>query len=196
MRRVIILFVITVLAVGLSAGVAVAAVGFGTQGRDFFRGTNGPDVFYGRGGSDVVLGRASGDILYGGEGNDFVGGGSGTIDGNVRFDRRGIVVRVIPDGKDTLYGGSGGDWLFAGSGNDVTYGGSGNDTLGLFFFEFIFDTGNDVFYGGSGSDEIWSFDGDLTRPSRDLVFCGNGRDEVLADRLDRVAGDCERVRRF
>jgi hypothetical protein len=26
-----------------------------------------------------------------------------------------------------------------------------------------------------------------------MVFCGSGKDELYADRRDRIAGDCERV---
>jgi hypothetical protein len=31
------------------------------------------------------------------------------------------------------------------------------------------------------------------RPSKDIVSCGGGFDRVLADRIDVVAPDCERV---
>ena len=180
----------------VGSGVALAAVKFGTEGRDFIRGTNEDDVLYGRGSVDVVLGKGADDALYGDRGNDFLSGGSGTVEGNITFDRRGRVTSIIPDGEDRLFGGEGKDWLFAGSDDDVTFGGKGNDTLGLLFYEFIFDTGNDVFYGGSGNDEVWSFDGDLSRPFRDVVFCGGGRDRVIADPLDKVSGDCEKVRRL
>ena len=44
--------------------------------------------------------------------------------------------------------------------------------------------------GGSGDDRI-----NVVRGDHDTVRCGAGRDVVLADPADRVAGDCEDVRR-
>jgi Ca2+-binding RTX toxin-like protein len=93
----------------LSAGVATAAVKYGSNGRDFFIGTNGEDTFYGKGSSDGLFGRGDDDVLYGNEGNDFIFGGSFRYD--EIFDGR----RMVPDGEDRLYGGSGDDCMFAGS---------------------------------------------------------------------------------
>jgi Ca2+-binding RTX toxin-like protein len=59
-------------------------------------------------------------------------------------------------------------------GNDNIVGGSGRDTVA----------------GGSGNDSIRVRDG-----ARDRVNCGSGRDTVTADRVDRIARNCERVRR-
>ena len=153
-------------------------------------------MLYGRGSVDVLSGKGADDVVYGDCGNDFLSGGIGTVEGNITFDQQGRVISIVPDGEDKLYGGEGKDWLFAGSGDDVNFGGKGDDTLGLFFFEFIFDTGEDVFYGGSGNDEVWSFDGDISEPFRDVVFCGDGRDVVIADPLDKVSNDCEKVHRL
>ena len=50
-------------------------------------------------------------------------------------------------------------------------------------------------YGDSGNDIIVSVDRN-NRPEKDTVFCGSGRDEVYADRLDRIADDCEKIRRL
>jgi hypothetical protein len=48
----------------------------------------------------------------------------------------------------------------------------------------------DVIDAGAGSDLV------LTRDSyTDNVSCSAGRDRVVADRKDAVAGDCERVQR-
>ena len=44
--------------------------------------------------------------------------------------------------------------------------------------------------GGAGNDTIVSKD-----RFRDTVSCGPGTDPVVADHRDRVARDCERVRR-
>jgi Ca2+-binding RTX toxin-like protein len=78
---------------------------------------------------------------------------------------------MVPDGEDRLFGGSGNDCMFGGSGDDV-------------------------FYGGAGNDVIWSWDySGNGKPARDVVRCGDGRDEVLADRIDRLYG-CEKVDRL
>jgi hypothetical protein len=45
--------------------------------------------------------------------------------------------------------------------------------------------------GGSGRDLVWVNDGS----GGDTVRCGRGRDFVMADRGDKVAADCEEVRR-
>ncbi len=48
----------------------------------------------------------------------------------------------------------------------------------------------DVVVGGDGNDVIRARDG-----SRDTISCGRGNDRVYADRLDKVADDCESVTR-
>ncbi len=68
-------------------------------------------------------------------------------------------------------------------GNDVLEGGGGDDIL-------TGGSGNDILKAGPGSDTVRARDG-----SRDTVDCGAGRDLVLADRVDRVARNCEQVRR-
>ena len=83
-------------------------------------------------------------------------------------------------GPDTIYGGAGKDILYGLQGNDALYGGRGNDRL-------FGGPGNDHLYGGPGNDTI---DGGA---GRDTISCGSGRDVVHADRLDRVASDCEVV---
>lgn len=50
--------------------------------------------------------------------------------------------------------------------------------------------GPDIVTGGGGRDRIL-----VLRGARDLVRCGAGRDVVVAGRRDRVAADCEVVRR-
>jgi hypothetical protein len=48
----------------------------------------------------------------------------------------------------------------------------------------------DIVTGGDGNDVL----DPINRPAgKDLVTCGSGFDRVLADRLDVVAPDCERV---
>jgi hypothetical protein len=50
--------------------------------------------------------------------------------------------------------------------------------------------GNDRVAAGAGPDVINARDG-----YRDVISCGLGRDLVITDRKDKVARDCERVRR-
>ena len=58
------------------------------------------------------------------------------------------------------------------------------------FKDFIIGRGgNDHLYGGRGNDTLSG------GPGKDVIVCGPGRDAVTADRFDRVAADCERVRR-
>lgn len=115
MRRSIILLAVMTTALVLGSGIAVAAVKFGTEGRDRIVGTNATDVLYGKGGNDRLAGRGGEDVLYGGDGKDCMFGG--------------------PE-NDILYGGSGNDHIglfcFAeifDAGEDIMYGGSGNDMI-------------------------------------------------------------------
>jgi Tol biopolymer transport system component len=76
-----------------------------------------------------------------------------------------------------------GDRLRGTRADDRLCGLAGDDTLqGL--------TGRDGLYGGEGNDTLSARDG-----SFDVVGCGPGRDEVVADRVDLVGVDCERVSR-
>ena len=77
-------------------------------------------------------------------------------------------------GKDVIDGRGGDDRIEAGSGDDTVRGGSGRDRVD----------------GAGGADTIRVRDG-----RRDTVFCGSERDVVVADRLDRIARDCESIRR-
>ena len=76
-------------------------------------------------------------------------------------------------GRDVLRGRAGDDCLVGNGGADRLLGGRGDDVL-------IGGPGNDVLRGG---------------PGRDVVRCGPGRDLVVVRGGDRVARDCERVRR-
>ena len=86
-------------------------------------------------------------------------------------------------GNDVLRGFGGNDTLLGGAGNDRIYGGPGNDQI-------LGGPGKDVLYGDAGNDTISARDG-----TRDTIFCGAGRDIVIADKLDSVSRDCEVVRR-
>ena len=84
-------------------------------------------------------------------------------------------------GADTLTGGPAGDEILGGDGNDLLDAAAGDDIVdgGL---------GADSLGGGPGADRLISRDG-----IADVVVCGDGADEVDADTLDEVGGDCEQV---
>jgi Ca2+-binding RTX toxin-like protein len=150
---------------------------------------SGGSTSAGDAGNDVIemyywdSGRASG-----GEGHDVIRIPCGTA-----FGDDGADLLLHPDPSNTescpvsLHGGAGPDSLTGSAlaGGDLLDGGAGDDVLdGL--------AGSDHLLGGSGADRLNSVDGEA-----DVDECGSGRDFVIADkrRLDRVARDCETVRR-
>jgi subtilisin-like proprotein convertase family protein len=86
-------------------------------------------------------------------------------------------------GRDWICGGAGNDRIAARAGDDLVDGGAGNDMLAG-------GAGRDDLRGGAGNDIV-----NARRGGNDRVRCGRGRDTVLANRRDRVARDCEMVRR-
>jgi Tol biopolymer transport system component len=119
---------------------------------------------------DTLRGSPFLDFLVGRESGDRLlgGGGRDWIDGGA--------------GADVLEGGGDWDRLLGRAGADTLRGGGGPDWL-------LAGTGHDRVDGGAGNDQIVVRDG-----RRDWVRCGAGRgDLVVADRLDVVARDCERI---
>ena len=110
--------------------------------------------------------------VQGGAGNDVL----------INRSRMGVQLVGGP-GNDRLTGGRGNDGLVGGGGNDRLTGGRGNDGL-------VGGGGNDLLSGGRDADRINSHDG-----RRDRVDCGQRQDRVIADRVDRVARNCEHVGR-
>jgi hypothetical protein len=53
------------------------------------------------------------------------------------------------------------------------------------------DSTIDVLSGGVGNDVIFVYH--ELAAKKDIVLCGDGRDQVLADRADVLRADCERV---
>jgi uncharacterized delta-60 repeat protein len=84
---------------------------------------------------------------------------------------------------DTLRGLAGSDRLFGLAGPDRLFGGPGVDSLNG-------GAGKDLIDGGPGNDIISARDG-----TTDSIRCGTGQDTVTADRLDKIAKDCETVHR-
>jgi Tol biopolymer transport system component len=108
-----------------------------------------------------------------------------------------LVVRADCDivgtpSHDTIAGTARRDRICALEGADVIRAGPGNDTIeaGAGADRIDAGPGRDVVSGGEGPDRIMVRDGE-----RDRVDCGPARDVVIADRLDNVARNCERVLR-
>jgi Ca2+-binding RTX toxin-like protein len=148
-----------------------ASVISGTENHDVLHGTPGDDSLFGKGGPDVLFGAAGDDYVDGEYGNDELHGGPGndTMAGRA--------------GDDRIFGDAGDDHITGDRGFDHIAGGSGND-------EIFGNLDPDTISGGPGDDRINVVRGDV-----DSVRCGPGRDVVFADPGDKVAGDCEDVRR-
>jgi len=172
MRRTILLMATMALTLLVASGVALAVTKIGTNGPDTLRGTNGDDNLVGKDGSDTLIGLRGTDNLLGGTGKDLMFGGYRDSTGR---------------GDDNLVGGSGNDAIFGSQGSNNIVGQEGND--------FLVD-GNepnprkDTIYAGPGNDVVFAWN---SPAGMDLVACGSGYDRVAADRLDKVARDCEKV---
>ncbi len=151
--------------------VTVANTIRGTRHADVLRGTAIRDSIFGRGGSDRIYGYAGDDYLDGDRGNDRLHGGAGSDTIAGRY------------GNDVIWGDAGNDHITGDRGDDRIFGGTGNDRI-------YGNIGYDRIDGGSGNDRINVVDHRVDR-----VTCGPGRDIVFADPVDRVARDCESVRR-
>jgi Ca2+-binding RTX toxin-like protein len=143
----------------------------GTAGRDVIVGSRFGDRISGARGRDRIEGKAGADCVSGGAGADRVAGQGGRD-------------RVTGGGgQDRLSGGDGRDRLTGNAANDRLVGGDGNDRL-------TGGGGRNRYIAGGGNDQI-----SARNRKADRIGCGRGRDRVRADRTDRVASDCERVRR-
>jgi len=145
-----------------------------------FRGTNGDDVLYGTAAVDSMFGLDGADKLFGKGNDDYVDG---------------------ENGPDQVHGGAGDDTIAGRGGDDALYGNAGDDLI-------TGDRGRDRILGGSGNDRIFgNFDPDridagtgddrisVISGGADTVACGRGNDVVFADPRDKIASDCESVRR-
>lgn len=152
----------------------------GGTGDDGIRGGTGSDAALGGLGADTLFGHSGDDVLSGGDDNDKAYGGSG-------HDRL-----LGEAGDDRLRGGNGADRLFGAAGKDKLFGDNGKDRLfGGADADVLTGGGSrDRVSGGGGNDRIFVVDN-----KRDTVNCGAGRDRVVADAVDRVNRNCERVSR-
>jgi uncharacterized repeat protein (TIGR01451 family) len=110
---------------------------------------------------------------------------------SIRGDNKGNALRGTGTG-DTIKGLGGNDVLRGLGGDDCLNGGRGNDRVlaGPGSDRLIGGKGRDTLRGAGGPDTIKARDG-----QRDVIKCGPGKDAVVADTIDRVAKDCEKVRR-
>jgi len=167
-------------------------------GADRGEGGPGSDSMTGGSGKDRVSGSSGNDRLRGGPGNDRLTAGRGN---DRAFGDSGNDVVLGSFGNDRLHGVSGNDRLSGSRGRDSINGGSGRDRIagGSSADRISGDRGNDRLDGNSGSDRINGNSGNdrigARDGKRDRINCGTGRDTVIADRIDRVAHNCERVRR-
>jgi Ca2+-binding RTX toxin-like protein len=183
------LVVVTLSALVVAGGVALAVTKNGGPGDDVLRGTEEPDLLDGRAGNDRIFGYGGDDsspnelrgFLIGGKGDDVIHGGSGDDD----MVGSGLFSAFFERGEDVLYGGEGDDLMNGGQGADVIYGSGGNDLLidGARKREGA----KDKLFGGLGADRL---DVDNRPAAKDIVHCGGDVDLVDADRKDVLFG-CE-----
>ncbi len=192
----------------------------GGVGDDTLIGNEGSNYIYGGDGNDTIRGGGGGDRLYGGEGDDNVEGGAGNDfieeigeeeDADIPFGSSSAKV----GGNDTLDGGEGDDMILAGPGEDAVEGGPGNDRIygeagndrlegGAGDDKVAGDQGDDRISGGEGDDRLFAgraeefsshFAGIAVDTGVDSLFCGPGQDIAQANTWDRVASDCETIKR-
>jgi Ca2+-binding RTX toxin-like protein len=86
------------------------------------------------------------------------------------------------EGDDEISGDDGNDIIRGGADADDIDGGAGDDNIRL-------QNGDDKVDGGSGDDFIKA-----QARGTDKVTCGAGKDQVIGDRKDKIADDCEKVK--
>jgi Ca2+-binding RTX toxin-like protein len=128
-------------------------------------------TIYGTSGSNRLAGTPGRDVI-------FAFGGDDTV-----LADEGADVVLGGDGADDLSGGIDVDLMDGGPGPDVLRGEGSRDVLRG-------GPGRDLLDGGIARDTLLAADGEP-----DVIVCGPQRDRVIADRLDRVSRDCERVSR-
>lgn len=130
---------------------------------DVISGSGGADLINGLGGNDALDGGAGNDLMMGGDGDDLMGGGAGS---------------------DVIYGGTGSDYILSATGLNVPQRKKPDDNW-LEFHPMAAIT--PIRINGSTwgiSDKVWgggplSYD---TAPN--IVFAGDGNDEVIGGHGD------------
>ena len=181
----------------------------GDEGNDVINGGTADDTLMGGTGNDTLNGQGGDDTLTGDAGADVLDGGGQTD--TVRYDILNSVTVTLDGSANDGRSGEGDnlrdiETVITGAGNDRITGSSDDETLDG-------GAGADVITGGAGTDSVRGAAGnDLidvrenNEGIRDVVNCGTGVDEVIADLADIVAGriffndprdaGCERVERF
>ncbi len=150
-RRISIGTLVVTIMLALSSSVALAAVKFGTEGRDLLFGTSEKDVLYGSGGEDGLLGRGAEDVLDGGGGDDYMFGGAGgdVMNGGDGEELLGLGPQFETDGgEDVMHGGDGNDDIVSfdvGSRRDIVSCGGGKDRAFADFRDRVADDCEKVF---------------------------------------------------
>jgi Ca2+-binding RTX toxin-like protein len=168
----------------------------GGQGDDGLHGEEGSDTLGGDAGDDELRGGGGDDVLSGGRNADLLGGGADTDTADYGIAARGLTVSLDGAANDGQRGerdnvqsdienviGAGLEDTFTGSDDPNRLdGGAGEDYL-----DGAGGAG-DAVIGGSAIDVLRLRD----NGRRDEARCGSGSDFVIADRADRVSGNCER----
>jgi Ca2+-binding RTX toxin-like protein len=162
------------------------------DGNDFAGTSRGFDKIDGGDGEDEIHGGGfrgrpdpgDGDLIIGGPDDDFLDGTRGELKDKIRAGPGDDFLQ----GGEFADGGDGNDRIFAESGNDMLLGGAGNDRL---FGHF----GQDKVSAGAGNDFVDGVAFEEGVAQKDTIYCGAGFDTVIADRLDSVFSDCEKVTR-
>jgi Ca2+-binding RTX toxin-like protein len=90
------------------------------------------------------------------------------------------------EGDDEVRGLGAADQIFGGVGKDFIYGGPGDDS------PLVGEKGADVIYGGDGNDYLFA----KWDSGPDKLYCGKGKDEYAADKIDYVSSSCEKKAKF
>ena len=121
---------------------------------------------------------------------------SGLLSGTDKPDKLGGL-----EGDDEIRGLGGKDEIYGDNGNDVIYAGPGEGSFdGKYVGPVLRDdkveyvdggNGADIIYGGDGSDFI-DARGDKQPRQPDKLYCGKGKDQYDADKMDYVDSSCEK----
>ena len=158
----------------------------GADGDDNLKGEAGNDTLAGDAGDDTLDGGPGADTIAGGDGDDTVNYEAVFVSVSVSFDdlaNDGAALEMddVRSDVENMRGGRFGDDLAGDARSNRLDGGPGEDYVDG-------NAGPDDVIGGESGDVLRSRDG-----VADRVSCGDGRDFVVADRVDVPEGDCDRV---
>jgi Ca2+-binding RTX toxin-like protein len=140
------------------SGHALAYIGTGTAGGDYFWGSNATDTYHGLAGTDYIFGRGGNDNLFGDEGIDIIALGSGRdvvhggldgdfiVDDDGKSSRREKPDQIFGDeGNDTIHSADGeADTIDCGTGDDLAIADGIDNIKGC---EFVLSHDGEIFLG-------------------------------------------------